>query len=1447
MKIPFSNNRQKGEEKSYTTPGRKMGGFSLSLRAFLGIRRNRFAAYLLVTILSAWIISGPLFFKSFVQYLIPRQAHAAWYSTGGTWKYRKALHINHLKVPNTDQANFPVLVTLTDANLKTVTNGGHVQSANGYDIIFIAADGSTKLDHEIEKYDGTTGTLVAWVRIPSLSSTTDTNLYMYFGNLAATDSQNKTGVWNENGANNFKAVWHLGEAGTNPTVNDSTSNANNSSTQAWTSGTGMIGGGGVFNGSSQYIDVGSGSSLNFDASGSFSAGAWIKSSFSSGSANDIIVNSWIASGANPGWTFYTEGAAGKLKFYASRGANLGYFIGSRVVADNTWHYVSMTYNNQTVTFYVDGVYDASGSLSSNIGSGAMNTSGYKSLLGANYNTSNNNFTNYINGSIDEVRVSSVARSADWIKAEYNNVSSPSTFITADAEEAPFSSTFAAWDYRKSVTVTNANASNLTGYQVKLAIDTKSIYDAGQMQINCADLRFAETDGTNIPYWIESGCDTANTIVWIKTNLPASSAKNVYMYHGNSGASAVSSGTDVFLKFSDANDAASWRGNTVTKVGNELHTTGSGYWISTLPISVSYPWVIETRARHTNAVSNSNIYFVIGNGSGSAVATTRNMQAYADANSTVYNAYLNGAGSVPIYNSYALNTDYIHQFTERSPGHYDYYVYNTGRTLLGSALDKTYTVSGNVDPVTSFQVASGSPSYSGDVYLSWVFARKYAAAEPTYVLSASELGAARMSYLTVTGTSGTLTAGGSEVLTVTAIGSDGATFTGYTGSKTLIFSGAGVSPGSNPPTCTNSSSADKVFGQGTVLDFSSGQATCILKLYSAETSIINATNQTDGYNAAGHTFSVNVSAAAFGTLNVIAPSSVYNGTAFNMSLIPQDTYGNMTTSGISSTTSITAGSGTISPGVLGGMDSQKYLGPDGQQYAHEKDIKITNSLTAAITDYQVKLTLNTSGVSQTGTCNDIRFATSVNANIPYWIESGCGTANTTVWIKTTLPANSDTTVYWYYGNNSVASAAAGRDVFLKFSDASDASSWSNALKVGNELHVSLPVSAVSTLPMTLSYPWVIETNLRRVASSSSNLYVLIGDGSGSSPATNRNMEAYSDLNTTTYNGYYSGHELPLYSSYAIGTNYIHKFVEIAPSNYKHYLYDASRNLLGSASAPSFASVGDMNPITSFQLGSWNGTSDIYVSWVLAHKYASAEPVPTVQSTGTSPYGSYGGFFTITNASIGTDTLTLTNGSVTKTYNLNVAQSSTGNGTGNNSVINVTQIVTSEITISAPANVIMSPAIAGMTGGTANGSATWTVKTNNAAGFIMKIKASTSPALTASGGSFADYTQASTGIPDFSWSIDNAASEFGYTVEPSIVADTTTLFKDDGNNCNTGSLNTTDKCWAAFNTTDATILNRSTTTTSAGEDAIVKLRAQSGPSHHQIQGDYQATVTVTALAN
>ena len=176
----------------------------------------------------------------------------------------------------------------------------------------------------------------------------------------------------------------------------------------------------------------------------------------------------------------------------------------------------------------------------------------------------------------------------------------------------------------------------------------------------------------------------------------------------------------------------------------------------------------------------------------------------------------------------------------------------------------------------------------------------------------------------------------------------------------------------------------------------------------------------------------------------------------------------------------------------------------------------------------------------------------------------------------------------------------------------------------------------------------------------------------------------------------------------------------------------------------------------------------------------------------------------------------------------------------------------IAISSPADVVMSTAIPGITGNAGaprTGSATWTVITDNDAGFNLTHAASADPAMQLDATwYFSDYTSPTSTQPEYTWASPAvSAAEFGQTVEPATAADTVALFKDDGTAaCNTGSNQTADKCWYSASTTALTIINRSTNTTSAGEAEVVKYQTESNVKYLK-EGSYVATITVTATAN
>ena len=98
----------------------------------------------------------------------------------------------------------------------------------------------------------------------------------------------------------------------------------------------------------------------------------------------------------------------------------------------------------------------------------------------------------------------------------------------------------SWQYRRPINITEQSGNTLTDYQVKLTIDTATLISEGKMNSDCSDIRFTDENDNEIPYWIESGCNSANTIIWVKVpNIPASSSTTIYMYYGNSEASSES--------------------------------------------------------------------------------------------------------------------------------------------------------------------------------------------------------------------------------------------------------------------------------------------------------------------------------------------------------------------------------------------------------------------------------------------------------------------------------------------------------------------------------------------------------------------------------------------------------------------------------------------------------------------------------------------------------------------------------------------------------------------------------------------------------------------------------------------------------------------------------------------------------------------------------------------
>ena len=87
-----------------------------------------------------------------------------------------------------------------------------------------------------------------------------------------------------------------------------------------------------------------------------------------------------------------------------------------------------------------------------------------------------------------------------------------------------------------------SGATLSNYQLRMTLDTASMVGAGQLRPDAADLRFGvdSAGATLMDYYIESGVNTASTVVWVKLpSLPASTTTAFFLFGGNPAASSTS--------------------------------------------------------------------------------------------------------------------------------------------------------------------------------------------------------------------------------------------------------------------------------------------------------------------------------------------------------------------------------------------------------------------------------------------------------------------------------------------------------------------------------------------------------------------------------------------------------------------------------------------------------------------------------------------------------------------------------------------------------------------------------------------------------------------------------------------------------------------------------------------------------------------------------------------
>ena len=329
------------------------------------------------------------------------------------WEKRVKITIDSNDI-NNSITDFPVLVHLSTSSGENSDDVSFIfdeVGSNSKKIAVTTADG-TECYVEIEDWDSVIEQAWLWVKVPSLSNTSDRDLYLYYDsthddNIVHVGEPNSTpaeNVWDSY----FTLVTHMVDDPDNYHTRDSTLN-DNDGTKEWpnapSQADGKIGNAQDFNTIiSDFVNCVTDSTLNI--LDTLTIEAWINPDQLSVTRQNSIVDRGMSY-----WFLVLVNQ--RLSFLRYNRGSFGLVLTDEIIPTGTYTHVAVgfdSYDPLEVKLYINGELSKEGSLD-----GLIDSSSSALLIGDRGPN-----VHYFDGVIDEVRISNTIRSSAWIKASYES-------------------------------------------------------------------------------------------------------------------------------------------------------------------------------------------------------------------------------------------------------------------------------------------------------------------------------------------------------------------------------------------------------------------------------------------------------------------------------------------------------------------------------------------------------------------------------------------------------------------------------------------------------------------------------------------------------------------------------------------------------------------------------------------------------------------------------------------------------------------------------------------------------------------------------------------------------------------------------------------------------------------------------------------------------------------